>query len=393
MPDVTSSRTGTGRFGDRTSCPLSRKERRSPTIVAHAYPFVIGVDAHARSHALAVLASPTGELLDETQFPATVAGLQRAVSWVARRTGGDLAVLWVIEGVGTYGARLARAANDAGYAVAEAGRMSARANRGVGKSDPLDARRIAQSVLAVDVAMLRRPRADDGVRAAVRVLIASRDHISTERTSAANALTALIRVADLGIDARRPLTAAQITAMAAWRARDEDLATAVARKEAGRLAKRVIAADRELAANTKQMTDLLNASPARVLLDQPGIGPVTAAVALAAWSHPGRVRSEAAFASLAGVNPIPASSGNTVRHRINRGGDRRLNRALHMAAVTRIRMDPRTRAYVERRTAEGRTPREIRRCLIGGVSVMRPGIGLDRGFSVVSGDGLVAEPL
>ena len=70
-----------------------------------------------------------------------------------------------------------------------------------------------------------------------------------------------------------------------------------------------------------------------------------------------------AFASLAGVNPIPASSGNTVRHRINRGGDRRLNRALHMATVTRIRMDPRTRAYVEKRTAEGRTPREIRRCL------------------------------
>ena len=333
------------------------------TIVAHAHPFVIGVDAHARNHAVAVLACPTGEVVDEAQFPATVAGLQRAVSWVARRTGGDLDVLWVIEGVGTYGARLARVANDTGYAVAEAGRMNARANRGVGKSDPLDARRIAQSVLAVDEGMLRRPRADDGVRAAVRVLVASRDHLSAERTSAVNALTALIRVADLRIDARRPLTAAQITAMAAWRGRDEDLATAVARREAVRLAKRVIAADREIAANTKQLTDLLNASPARVLLDQPGIGPVTAAVTLAAWSHPGRVRSEAAFASLAGVNPIPASSGNTVRHRINRGGDRRLNRALHMATVTRIRMDPRTRAYVEKRTAEGRTPREIRRCL------------------------------
>jgi transposase len=333
------------------------------TIVAHAHPFVIGVDAHARNHAVAILACPTGEVVDEAQFPATVAGLQRAVSWVARRTGGDLDVLWVIEGVGTYGARLARVANDTGYAVAEAGRMNARANRGIGKSDPLDARRIAQSVLAVDMAMLRRPRADDGVRAAVRVLVASRDHISAERTGAVNALTALIRVADLGIDARRPLTAAQITAMAGWRARDDGLATAVARKEAVRLAKRVIAADRELAANTKQLTDLLNVSPARVLLDQPGIGPVTAAVALAAWSHPGRVRSEAAFASLAGVNPIPASSGNTVRHRINRGGDRRLNRALHMATVTRIRMDPRTRAYVEKRTAEGRTLREIRRCL------------------------------
>ena len=90
---------------------------------------------------------------------------------------------------------------------------------------------------------------------------------------------------------------------------------------------------------------------------------MTAAVALAAWSHPGRLRSEAAFASLAGVNPIPASSGNTVRHRINRGGDRRLNRALHMAVVTRMRVDPRTHAYVERRTTEERTPREIRRCL------------------------------
>jgi len=86
-------------------------------------------------------------------------------------------------------------------------------------------------------------------------------------------------------------------------------------------------------------------------------------VALTAWSHLGRIRSEAAFASLAGVNPIPASSGNTIRHRINQGGDRRLNRALHMAVVTRMRMDPRTRTYVERRTTEGRTTKEIRRCL------------------------------
>ena len=133
--------------------------------------------------------------------------------------------------------------------------------------------------------------------------------------------------------------------------------------EAVRLAKRVRTADRELGDLTRQMTALLNESPAAGLLDQPGIGPVTAAIAYAAWSHPGRIRSEAAFASLAGVNPIPASSGNTVRHRINRGGDRRLNRALHMAVVTRMRMDPETRAYVDKRTAQGRTPREIRRSL------------------------------
>jgi transposase len=95
----------------------------------------------------------------------------------------------------------------------------------------------------------------------------------------------------------------------------------------------------------------------------PGIGPVTAAIAMAAWSHDGRLRSEAAFASLSGVNPIPASSGNTVRHRLNRGGDRRLNQALHMAIIDRMRMDPATKAYVERRSAQGRTNKEIRRCL------------------------------
>ena len=333
------------------------------SIVAHSHPFVIGVDAHARTHAVAILACPTGEVIDEDQFPATPAGLTRAVAWVARRTGADLNTLWVVEGVGTYGARLARAAADAGYPVAEAARMNARANRGVGKSDTLDARRIAQAVLPLEVAQLRRPRADDGVRAAVRVLIASRDHITAERTAAINALTALVRVADLGIDARGSLTTSQIATIAAWRTREEALATRIARTEAVRLAKRVLAADQEVAANTKQMTALLNSSPARSLLDQPGIGPVTAAVVLAAWSHTGRVRSEAAFASLAGVNPIPASSGNTVRHRINRGGDRRLNQALHMAVVTRMRMDPDTRAYVEKRTTQGRSPREIRRCL------------------------------
>jgi transposase len=180
------------------------------SIVAHTHPFVIGVDAHARTHSLAILACPTGEVIDEEQFPATAAGLQRAIAWVGRRTDGDLDTLWVVEGVGTYGARLARAAADAGYLVPEAARMNARANRGVGKSDPLDARRIAQAVLPLEVTQLRRPRADDGVRAAVRVLIASRDHLSAERTAAINALTALLRVADLGIDARRALTGGHI---------------------------------------------------------------------------------------------------------------------------------------------------------------------------------------
>ena len=333
------------------------------TIVAHAHPFVIGVDTHARTHTFAILAAATGEPIATEQFPTTAAGMDRAIAWVARRTDGDLGALWVIEGVATYGARLAAAVSRAGYEVVEAARMDARAHRGTGKSDSLDAHRIAAAVLSLEPRQLRRPRRDDGIRAALQILATAREHMTTERTATINALTALLRVADLGVDARKPLTARQVGEVARWRTRVEDLATATARGEAVRLAKRVTDLDSELTANQSRLTELIRDSKAAVLLDKIGIGPVTVAIVYAAWSHSGRVRSEAAFAALAGVNPIPASSGNTTRHRLNRGGDRRLNRALHMAVITRMTHDPDTRAYVERRRAEGRTTKEIRRCL------------------------------
>lgn len=332
-------------------------------IVAQTHPFVIGVDTHARTHTYAIVSAATGELITAEEFPTTAAGLKRAMAWVARRTGGDLATLWVIECVATFGAQLARVVAGSGYQVAEAPRMDARARRGIGKSDPLDAHRIAIAVLPLDADQLRRPRADDGVRAALRTLTTARDHMSTERTACVNALTALLRAADLGPDARRPLSGGQINEVAAWRARSEDLAISVARVEAVRLAKRIRAIDDELAENRAQLQSLIQQSKAAPLLDKTGIGPVTAAVVYTVWSHPGRVRSEAAFGAIAGVSPIPASSGNTTRHRLSRGGDRKLNRALHMATVTRMARDPETRAYVEKRRAEGRTTKEIRRCL------------------------------
>lgn len=333
------------------------------TIVAHAHSFVVGVDTHVKEHALSILVAATGEQVDAGQFPTTEAAMARALEWVARRTGGDLEVLGVIEGVGSYGARLATAVADKGYRVVEAARMDARGNRGVGKSDPLDARRIAAAVLSQRLDHLRRPRQDDGVRSALRVLTMARDAMTTERTGYVNSLTALVRTVDLGIDTRKPLTNAQLAEVSRWRTRSEDVGIATARAEAVRLAKRITTLDGELAENNKRAVELLEQSPAKVLLEKTGIGPVTAAVAMSAWSHDGRLRDEAAFASLAGVNPIPASSGNTVRHRLNRGGDRRLNRALHMAVVVRMRMHPETRAYVERRTAEGLSKREIRRIL------------------------------
>lgn len=333
------------------------------SIVAHSYPFVVGVDTHAKKHVYALLNAATGALIQTRDFPTTGAGINRAIAWAARLTGADLAALWVIEGAASYGALLAGAVGAAGYEVVEAARMDARAHHGVGKSDPLDAHRIAAAVLPLDQQQLRRPRLNEGVRAALRILISARESMTTDRTRAVNALTALLRVNDLGLDARKPLTGTQIAEVSRWRARDEPLALSVARSEAIRLANHISKLDTDIKTNNDQITELVKISEAAPLLQENGFGPVTAAICLTAWSHHGRVHSEAAFASLAGVNPIPASSGNTVRHRLNRGGDRTLNRALHVAAVSRMTFDAATTAYVQKRQAEGRTKREIRRCV------------------------------
>ena len=333
------------------------------SIVANTFAYVIGVDTHARTHTLTVVEAPTGARLDTSVFPTTAAGLSRAVAWMGLGSSGLADVLIVIEGVGSYGAGLARRCQDAGYRVVESFPTPARERRGRGKSDEIDAELIARSVLSVDIHQLREPRQDAGIRAALRVLIAARDLINLERTRSINALVALLRTVDLGIDARNSLAKKQFAIIAAWRVRQEDLATATARLEATRLAKRVITCDEDLTINRHEITTLVAASNGATLLDEPGIGAINAAVIIAAWSHFGRVRSESAFARLAGVSPVPASSGNTTRHRLNRGGDRRLNRALSSISLTRMSHHPPTRSYVERRLAEGRSTKEIRRSL------------------------------
>lgn len=333
------------------------------SIVAHTHPFVVGVDTHARNHVYAILAANTGALLESRDFPATGAGINRAIDWVARRTGGSADTLWVIEGAASYGAILAGTVATHGFPVAEAPRMDARKRRGVGKTDALDAHQIAMTALPLPVEQLRRPRLHAGIRQGVRILVTARGSMSKDRTRSINALNALARSNDLGMDARRKLTSAQITEISKWRSREEELSLAIARAEAVRLAKHVLALDEQLTANENQLDELIKASEAAPLLEETGFAAISAAKCLAAWSHEGRVRNEAAFASLAGVNPIPASSGNTVRHRLNRGGDRALNSALHMAAISRMTHDSETRQYVEKRRAEGRTDKEIRRCI------------------------------
>ncbi|WP_449374605.1 IS110 family transposase [Arthrobacter psychrolactophilus] len=333
------------------------------TIVAHFHSFVVGVDTHAHNHVFAILDATNGALLDSRSFPTTVAGINRSITWVAHRTKADADTLWVIEGAASYGAILAGTVSAAGYPVAEAPRMDAKRNHGVGKSDALDAHRIAQAVLPLEVEKLRRPRLHDGVRQGLRILIAARHSMTHDRTRSINALNAIARSNNLGIDARRKLTAVQIGEISRWRERDEELSLQIARAEAVRLANNILALDTQLKDNEKQLQSLIVVSPAAPLLEEKGFEPVTAATCYIAWSHEGRVRNDAAFSSLAGVNPIPASSGNTTRHRLNRGGDRALDSALYIVALTRMIHHEPTREYVQKRRAEGRSDREIRRCI------------------------------
>ena len=332
-------------------------------IVAHCHPFVVGVDTHARNHVYAIINSNNGALLDTQSFPATSAGINRAINWVARRTDGNADTLWVIEGAATYGAILAGTVTAYGFPVTEAPRMSKKQNHGVGKTDALDAHRMAAASLPLPVNKLRHPRLNEGIRQALRILVTARSSMAKDRTRSVNALNALARSNVLGIDARKKLTSSQITEVSRWREREDELSLRIARSEAVRLAKHILDLEQQLTTNEQQLDELVRVSEAAPLMEEVGFKAINVAKCFVAWSHEGRVRNEAAFACLAGVNPIPASSGNTTRHRLNRGGDRSLNAALHLAAITRMTYDNETRIYVEKRRAEGKTDREIRRCI------------------------------
>ena len=269
------------------------------SIVAELFDFVVGVDTHARSHTLAVVDATNGAERHRSTFPTSPVGLARALSWIRRRTIGT--VLVVVEGIGSYGALFADQLGTAGFPVCEPSPIPP--HRGQGKNDDLDAVRIARSVLGVEASQLRRPRAEVGPRVALRVLVIAREEMTTARTGAINALTALLRTVDLGIDARHPLTTAQITTITGWRAREEAAWLATCRGEAVRLARQVRVLDQQIATNRAQLDELV-AVQAPELTALTGVGSVVAANVLIASSHPGRVRTEAAFAR----SPAPARS-------------------------------------------------------------------------------------
>jgi transposase len=322
------------------------------TIVEERTAITGGVDTHSEVHVAAAL-DPVGGLLGTREFPATAAGYASLLGWLGKF--GDVALAGV-EGTGSYGAGLARYLARRGVRVVEVDRADRADRHRNGKSDPLDAvsaARAAQSGRAAG-----EPKGRDGAVEAIRALTGDGRSARHERTQANGQARALILTGPDELRARfAGLRAAALAeAVAALRPRPGDAADYSVR-----------IALRELGRRVEFPGDLivpLVTARAPGLLGLYGVGHDTAALLLiAAGDHPERLRSEAAWAHMCAVAPIPASSGKTRRHRLNRGGNREANHALWPIVITRMSAHPATRAYVERRTKEGLPEKEIIRCL------------------------------
>ena len=332
------------------------------SMLADVIDAVIGVDTHRDVHH-AEIAHPSGAVIATCSVGNTSAGYAQLLRWARQHAPGPRLAA-CIEGTRSYGAGLTRAVAAAGLTVIECEQPTRKTRRGKAKSDPIDAHLAVLTALQLDAGKLPTPRAD-GDREALRILLCARQELTTTATAQTNRLRALLRDGD---DRDRNLARASLslTTLAALARRrlpcDASRAQAVRHAEVRRLAVALRNAAQALKANRAELHAIVS-DIAPGLTSRPGIGPVSAAQAIVSFSHPGRCRNEATFARLAGTSPIEASSGQITRHRLNRGGDRALNRAIHVIASTRMRCDPATIGYLARRRAEGKTDREIRRCL------------------------------
>lgn len=321
---------------------------------------VIGVDTHVLTHTAAIVDAGTGGVIAQRTVDATADGYAELVEFADQH---DTLRAWAIEGTGGHGAGLTRHLEQRGELVVELDRPERVHRRNGAKSDPLDAIRAAREALSR--ARLGTPRSA-GDRQALSVLLAARRSAVASSTDAQRQVFSLVIAAPepIRVKLRGMKLPAVLRAAAKMRLHPGwDLETTTTVTVLRTLARRALDLTAEAAGHEKEILRIVR-SMRPDLLEQKGIGPINAAVILCAWSHPGRVHSEAAFAMLGGVAPIPATSGQVVnRHRINRYGDRQLNRALHNIVLSRLRYDDRTRAYADRRTQQGRTRREIIRCL------------------------------
>jgi transposase len=308
---------------------------------------------------MAVVTAPAGAVVAGAATPANARGYRELLRVAEECARGRRA--WAIEGTGSYGTGLGRYLRARGERALEASRTPRSERRLRGKDDALDAARTARAVLASDTLAFPRTGAR---RAALRLLLVARRSAVDVRREALTQLRPPSSSPPLSRFARScaDLPEGKLLDRCSRFRRGgavgaDELATRIVLRS---LARRARAATDEAGELEGEILGHVRAL-APSLLDEPGIGPIVAAQLLVAWSHRGRLRSEACFARLAGVAPIPASTGQTTRHRLSRGGDRQLNRALHTVILHRRQHDPATRDYIAKRIAEGKSRREATR--------------------------------
>jgi transposase len=329
-------------------------------MLADEVDYVIGIDTHRDQHTLAVVGAPTGAVLAQTVISANGRGYAQALRFAERHAGGARA--WTIEGAGHYGAGLTRHLCERGETVLEASRHVRPERRLRGKDDPLDAIRAARTGLATETLTL--PRSGQHQEALRVLLLTRRSAVDVRRVALVQLRSVIVTAPEYLRDELRRLSVTQLIRRCSRFRRSrsrtpDELAIVLTLRS---LARRIEAAtaeahqlEREILAHVRALVP--------ELLDEAGVGPIVAAQLIVTWSHHDRVRSEAAFARLAGVAPLPASSGQTIRHRLSRGGDRQLNRALHTVILHRRQYDPSTRDCIARRVAEGKSARDATRIL------------------------------
>jgi len=320
---------------------------------------VVGVDTHKAFHVAAVIDS-VGGLLGSTTVPATAAGYAQLVAWA--RSFGRLERAGV-EGTGSYGAGLARHIAERGIAVIEVNRPDKSTRRRRGKTDAIDAESAARAVLSGYAH--GTAKSADGPVEMLRMFKLAKDSAMKSRTQAINQLRAVLVNTEPSL--RESLSGLGTTRLVQRCARllpeDGGDALAASKYTLRLLARRIQNLTAEIEDLQREIHRVVTAHRPQ-LLEGYGLGPDTAATLLiTAGDNPDRLRSEASFASLCGVCPVEASSGNTSRRRLSRGGDRRANAAIYRIALSRLRWDQRTQSYLQRRIAEGKTKREALRCL------------------------------
>lgn len=319
----------------------------------------VGVDTHKHIH-VAVALDVVGGVIDSRSFAADASGYEQLIDW-ALSLGGE--VVFGVEGTGSYGAGLASAIRRRSVGVLEVLRTDRRDRRLRGKSDTLDAENAARTVMAGNARST--PKSADGTVEMIRLIKVAKDNAVKSRTMAMVSLkTVLVNAPTALREELQPLTKmALIRRCAALRPGPVGDVTAAAKHTLRSIARRWLALSEEIAEHEALLGELTRALVPD-LVDAFGIGPdVAAEMLIVAGDNPERIHSEAAFAKLCGVTPIPASSGMTTRHRLNRGGHRQANAALYRAVIVRMQFHAPTKTYVARRVAEGKTNREIIRCL------------------------------